>query len=217
MSLQAQAKVLRALEEGTIERVGGNKLITVDVRVLAATNKDLEAEIGRANFRKDLYHRLSVIPIRVSPLRDRREDIPVLTEAFVEDVCGRNGIAKKKVGEDVMNALMMRDWPGNVRELRNTVERLIILSPGQSVDIRVLDTYGGGIQSADGGLLEAGGTFQEFKERAEAAFIKKQLELHRWNISKTAEALDIQRSHLYTKMKRYELMKEGDEEVGEGK
>ncbi len=217
MSLQAQAKVLRALEEGTVERVGGNKLITVDVRVLAATNKDLEAEIGRANFRKDLYHRLSVIPIRVAPLRDRREDISVLTEAFVEDVCGRNGIAKKKVGEDVLNALMMRDWPGNVRELRNTVERLIILSPGQSVDIRVLDTYGGGIQSADGGLLEAGGTFQEFKERAEAAFIKKQLELHRWNISKTAEALDIQRSHLYTKMKRYELMKEGDEEVGEGK
>jgi len=214
MSLQAQAKVLRALEEGKVERVGGTRLIPVDVRVLAATNKNLDEEISKGNFRKDLYHRLSVIPINVPALRDHREDIPVLVEAFVEDVCARNGMAKKTVTADVLEALALRDWPGNVRELKNAVERLVILSSGTAVDIRVLGTFGTAVEAHGSAILDGGGTFQEFKERAEAAFIKRQLELHKWNISKTAEALDIQRSHLYTKMKRYGLMKEGGEEEG---
>ncbi|MBI3585709.1 MAG: sigma-54-dependent Fis family transcriptional regulator [Ignavibacteriales bacterium] len=215
MSLHAQAKVLRALEEGKIERVGGNKLIAVDVRVIAATNKDLDTEIKKGNFRGDLYHRLKVIPIHVAPLRERKEDIPILVQAFIEDVCTRNGMAGKTISGEAMKQLAKLDWPGNIRELRNTVERIVILSSGTSIDIGLLDVSGAQEKGEFGEILNAGGTFQDFKERAEAAFIKKQLELHKWNISKTAEALDIQRSHLYTKMKRYGLMKEGEEEEGQ--
>jgi two-component system, NtrC family, nitrogen regulation response regulator NtrX len=213
MSLQAQAKVLRALEEGNIERVGGNKLIHVDVRVLAATNKNLEEEINQGNFRKDLFHRLNVIPIHAPALREHRDDIPILVDSFIDDVCSRNGIARKTISPEAIAKLQQCDWPGNVRELRNAVERLVILSPGASIDITVLDAFGEKRRSVSEGALEVTGTFQEFKERAEAAFIKKQLEIHKWNVTKAAEAMDIQRSHLYTKMKRYGLMKEGEEEV----
>ncbi len=212
MSGQAQAKVLRALEEGTIERVGGTKLISVDVRVLAATNKNLEEEIRKGSYRNDLYHRLNVIPIHVPPLRERRDDIPVLVKAFIQDVCARNGMAQKTISDQGLLTLSKRDWPGNVRELRNAVERLVILSPGSSIDVSLLVGATGAHGEADD-FLNMSGTFQEFKDRAEAAFIRKQLELHKWNISKTAEALDIQRSHLYTKMKRYGLMRE---EEGKG-
>lgn len=212
MSMQAQAKVLRALEEGKVERVGGNKLIPVDVRVLAATNKKLEEEIAKDHFRKDLYHRLNVIPIHAPALRDHREDIPLLAHAFIDEVCSRNGIAKKTISNEAMNLLMQKDWPGNVRELRNAIERLVILSPGTAINISVLQASGGSQGKEDAELLEISGTFQEFKEKAEAVFIKKQLEIHKWNITKTAEAMEMQRSHLYTKMKRYGLMKEGEEE-----
>jgi DNA-binding NtrC family response regulator len=207
MSLPAQAKVLRALEEQTIERVGGNKLLTVDVRVLAATNKDLLAENKSGSFRNDLYHRLNVIPVHVPPLRERREDIPILVEAFLEDVCARNGFAQRTITEAAIQELTGMEWSGNVRELRNTVERLVILTLGSNIDSPLRAT---GSAAADGleGLAETNLTFQEFKDKAEAAFIKRQLELNGWNISKTAEALDIQRSHLYTKMKRYSLSKE---------
>ncbi len=211
MSLQAQAKVLRALEEGRIERVGGAKLIAVDVRVLAATNKDVQQEIDKGSFRKDLYHRLNVIPLRVPPLRERREDIPILVRAFVDDVCSRNGMAKKTVGEEGLEKLTNREWPGNVRELRNAVERLVILSPGSSLDVGLLEAQGTPAKGDFDGLLNESKTFQDFKDKAEAAFIKKQLDIHKWNISKTAESLDIQRSHLYTKMKKYGLAREGDD------
>jgi two-component system, NtrC family, nitrogen regulation response regulator NtrX len=210
MSLQAQAKVLRALEENTIERVGGTKLISVDVRVLAATNKKLEEEIAKGTFRKDLFHRLNVIPVVVSPLREHVDDISILAQAFSDDVCARNGIARKTVTQDVVDALIQHPWTGNVRELKNTIERLVILSPGSTIDIRVLASFAGGAESSDNALWSSK-TFQEFKDRSEAAFIKKQLEIHKWNISKTAEAIDIQRSHLYTKMKQYGLMKEENE------
>lgn len=210
MSVRAQAKVLRALEEGTIERVGGTKLISVDVRVIAATNKNLDEEIKKGNFRDDLYHRLRVIPIHVPSLRERREDIPLLVKAFVDDVCARNGMARKTIAEDALRRLTGMEWRGNVRELRNTVERLVILSPGTVIDVSFLDISPKTGEGEFGDILAQGGTFQEFKERAEAAFVRLQLEIHKWNISKTAEALGIQRSHLYTKMKRYGLMKEGD-------
>jgi two-component system nitrogen regulation response regulator NtrX len=213
MSLQAQAKVLRALEEGKIERVGGNKMIPVDVRVLAATNKNLEAEIKKGTFREDLYHRLKVIPIHVPPLRERREDIPMLVAAFIDDVCARNGMARKTVSPEVMSELEKRDWPGNVREIRNAVERLVILSQGTTIDMSVLGPPSGYRNDLDN-MLSMMGTFQEFKERAEAAFIRRQLEFNKWNISKTAESLDIQRSHLYTKMKKYGLAKEGETDGG---
>ena len=211
MSLQAQAKVLRALEEGTIERVGGSKLIAVDVRVLSATNKKLEEEINNGNFRNDLFHRLNVIPIHAPALSEHREDISVLVHSFIDDVCSRNGIARKTISHDAIYVLMQRDWPGNVRELKNAVERLVILSHGTSIDLNVLD-IAGSVRRTNSGSLDVSGTFQEFKERAEAAFIKKQLEIHRWNVTKAAEAMEIQRSHLYTKMKRYGLAKEGEEE-----
>lgn len=211
MSLQAQAKVLRALEEGKIERVGGNKLIQMDVRVLAATNKTVAEEIAKGTFRKDLYHRLNVIPLHVPPLRERNEDVPILVRAFIEDVCTRNGMAKRTISEENLSTLANREWPGNVRELRNAVERLVILSAGTTLDVTLLDAPGSSAKGEFDNLLSITGTFQDFKDRAEAAFIKRQLEVHKWNISKTAEALDIQRSHLYTKMKKYGLAREGED------
>jgi DNA-binding NtrC family response regulator len=174
----------------------------------------LDEEIGRGNFRNDLFHRLNVIPIHAPALREHRDDIPVLVQSFIDDVCSRNGIAQKAISSDAINVLFQRDWPGNVRELKNAVERLVILSHGTSIDIAVLDAFGS-TNGVDLGSLDMSGTFQEFKERAEAAFIKKQLEIHKWNITKTAEAMEIQRSHLYTKMKRYGLAKEGEDETKE--
>jgi DNA-binding NtrC family response regulator len=206
MSLNAQAKVLRALEEGKVERVGGSRQIPVDVRVIAATNKDLKEATGANLFRQDLFHRLNVIPIHVPPLRERREDIPLLVTAFTEDICQRNGMALKRFSDEAIRALQAMEWPGNVRELRNMVERLVIMTPGSYIEPSHLESgQGGGSRSGWDDLLGAGGTFQEFKDRAEAAFIKKKLEESGWNISRTAEALDIQRSHLYNKMKKYGL------------
>lgn len=214
MSLQAQAKVLRALEEGTIQRVGGSKTITVDVRVIAATNKNLVEEIKKNTFREDLYHRLNVIPINIPPLRERKEDIPILVTAFIEDICIRNGIAKKTITETVLKELMSLDWSGNVRELRNIIERLVIMSAGTTIDRAEFVTLSLTRKDELDSIIRSSSTFQEFKDKAEAAFIKHQLELHNWNISKTAEALQMERSHLYTKLKKYGLErgKEGESE-----
>lgn len=212
MSMNAQAKVLRALEESKIERVGGTRQIPVDVRVIAATNKNLPDAIRQHLFREDLYHRLNVIPIHVPALRERREDIPILAEAFADEVCRRNGMPAKEFTPEAMRRLQSLEWSGNVRELRNTVERLVIMSGDRTIDAEAIDARSTPSTQAGAAdeLLSAGGTFQEFKDRAEAAFIRKQLEVHGWNISKTAEALDIQRSHLYNKMKKFGL------ERGEG-
>lgn len=211
MSINAQAKVLRALEEGKIERVGGNKQIPVDVRVIAATNKSLRDSIKHNTFREDLYHRLNVIPISVPPLRERREDIPILATAFTMEICQRNGMAHKKFSDDALRKLQGMDWSGNVRELRNIAERLVIMTPGAVIEADQIEQSVGGAKHRGDDLLGIGGTFQEFKDRAEAAFIKKQLETNNWNISRTAESLDIQRSHLYNKMKKFGLAR-GDEE-----
>lgn len=209
MSAATQAKVLRVLEEGKIERVGGSKTIAVDVRVIAATNKNLPEEIEGRNFREDLYHRLNVIPMHVPPLRERREDIPILVEAFIEEICARNGIAPKKISERAMQLLMAMEWRGNIRELRNMVERLVIISPGTMIDDALLDAVRSESKSELEDIIIGSKTFQEFKDRAESAYIKHQLDLHNWNISKAAEAMDIQRSHLYSKMKKYGLEREG--------
>lgn len=208
MSLAAQAKVLRVLEEGKIERVGGSKTIGVDVRVIAATNKNLTNEIGKGNFREDLYHRLNVIPIHIPPLRERREDIPILVNAFIEDVCERNGMAMKTIPDRVMQTLVSMEWTGNVRELRNMVERLVIVSPGNTIDGALLESVRLDRKTELDDIISGSKTFQEFKDRAEAAYIRHMLELHNWNISKTAEAMDIQRSHLYSKMRKYGLERE---------
>ncbi len=208
MSLQAQAKVLRALEEGKIERVGGSKTIPVDVRVIAATNKNLTEEIKKGNFREDLYHRLNVIPITVSPLRDRKEDIPILVNAFIEDTCSRNGIAKKIISQRAMYVLMGMEWRGNVRELRNIIERIVIMSTASEIDLSDLEMLSFAPRDTVEELVQSSQSFQEFKDRAEAAFIKHQLKLHNWNVTKTADALEMERSHLYTKIKKYGLERE---------
>jgi DNA-binding NtrC family response regulator len=208
MSLQAQAKVLRVLEEGKIERVGGNKTIPVDVRVLAATNKNLSEEITKGLFRDDLFHRLNVIPIHVPPLRERREDIPVLVKAFIEDTCSRNGIAPKTISAQAMESLTRMEWGGNVRELRNIVERLVIMTARATIDHADLEILSQKSSDEVEGIIQTSKSFQEFKDRAEAAFIKHQLELHNWHVSKTAEALQMERSHLYTKINKYGLERE---------
>lgn len=208
MSLAAQAKVLRVLEEGKIERVGGNRLISVDVRVIAATNKNLIEEIKKGNFREDLYHRLNVIPINVPPLRDRRDDIPVLAKSFAQDICSRYGITPKKFSERALNYLKGLEYSGNVRELRNIVERLIILTPGNTIEVDMLEPTGLTKGTATDDIIATSKTYQEFKDKSEAAFIKRMLELHKWNISKTAETMDIERSNLYNKIKKYGLERE---------
>jgi two-component system, NtrC family, nitrogen regulation response regulator NtrX len=205
MSMNAQAKVLRALEEGRIERVGGSRTVSVDVRVIAATNKNLLDSVKNGAFREDLYHRLNVIPIRVPSLRERREDIPLLARAFVEEVCAQNGMATKTITDEALRRLQTLEWSGNVRELRNAIERMVIMTPGpiisESEIMMPQPVHHGEAEE----LMVEGLTFQEFKDRAEAAFIKKQLGLSGWNVSKTADILQIQRSHLYSKMKKYGL------------
>ncbi|HSU14313.1 sigma-54 dependent transcriptional regulator [Longimicrobium sp.] len=211
MSLAAQAKVLRALQEGIITRVGGAKPIKVDVRVLAATNKDLEEEIKNGRFREDLFYRLNVIPLHVPPLRERREDIPMLVQHFVQTIARESALKPRQLTDDAVGRLQRMDWPGNVRELRNTIERLLILSGGGAVtgdDVELLvggHMKGGGLSSDLLGCT----TFSEFKEAAERAFIIQKLRENDWNVSETARLLDMPRSNLYKKIERYDLVREG--------
>ena len=211
MSLAAQAKVLRALQEGIITRVGGAKPIKVDVRVLAATNKDLEEEIKAGRFREDLFYRLNVIPLHVPPLRERREDIPMLVQHFVQTIVKESALKPRQFTDDAVQRLQRMDWPGNVRELRNTIERLLILSGSGTVD-------GDDVELLVGGHMKGGGlssdllgctTFSEFKEAAERAFIIQKLRENDWNVSETARLLDMPRSNLYKKIERYDLVREG--------
>ncbi|WP_419802018.1 sigma-54-dependent transcriptional regulator [Mucilaginibacter sp.] len=213
MSLSAQAKVLRALQENKIARVGGEKEIDVDVRVIAATNKDLQKEIEAGNFRMDLYHRLSVILIHVPPLCDRRDDIPLLTKSFLEEICTEYGMPVKKVSEAGIDALKALPWSGNIRELRNMVERLIILSDKviTDADVKAFANPTAPVAS----VTETAGNkqpdfdnfknFQEYKDFAEREYIKFKLEKNGWNVSKTADDIDIQRSHLYSKIEKFGL------------
>ncbi|MFA8341458.1 MAG: sigma-54-dependent transcriptional regulator [Rhodothermaceae bacterium] len=203
MSLQAQAKVLRAIEDSKIERVGGNKKIDVDVRIIAATNKNLEAEIEEGNFREDLFHRLNVIPIAVPALRERKEDIPILVKHFVNIYESKNGLSEKEFTQGAIKLIQNQSFTGNVRELKNLIERILILVPDEKITENNLLPLLGSNRSVNNDFLDPADSFQEFKEKAEKAFIEKQLEINNWNISKTAEVLDIQRSHLYGKMKKY--------------
>lgn len=207
MSLHAQAKVLRAIEEGKIERVGGTSKINVDVRIISATNKDLLSEIQKGNFREDLYHRLNVIPINVPPLRERKEDIPLLVEHFSKIICDKNKFSQKEWTEAAIKTLQGFSWKGNIRELRNFIERIVIMVNSNTISEKEINAYLPASTSAVDEILSTSNTFQEFKEKAEKAFILKQLSLNNWNVSKTAEILGIQRSHLYNKLKKYEIEK----------
>lgn len=208
MSLSAQAKVLRALEENKIERVGGTKTIEVNPRIIAATNKNLQEEIKKGNFREDLYHRLNVIEIYIPPLRERVEDIPLLADYFLKYFCEKYHRPQIKFAESAYKTLQSMKFTGNVRELRNLIERVVILSNKNIIIGEDIINTTAKKSSEFEDMIMASSTFQEFKEKAEKAFILKQLEIHNWNISKTAEALDIQRSHLYGKMKKYGILKE---------
>lgn len=207
MSLQAQAKVLRAIEEGVIERVGGNNKILINVRILSATNKDLVYEISEGNFREDLFHRLNVIPVNVPPLRERKSDIPLLIKHFTKKICNQNKMPHRIFNEDAIELLKSYRWSGNVRELRNIIERIIIMIPQEIIYKEHIKSMLPNIEEKADDFVNISNSFQEFKEKTEKAFIQKQLEINNWNISKTAEILDIQRSHLYNKMKKYNIEK----------
>ncbi|HAL83372.1 MAG TPA: Fis family transcriptional regulator [Mucilaginibacter sp.] len=212
MSQSTQAKVLRALQENKITRVGGEKEIEVDVRVVAATNKDLLKEIENGNFRLDLYHRLSVILIHVPPLTDRKDDIALLTQNFLDEICNDYGMPVKKISDAALEALKLLPWTGNIRELRNMVERLIILSDRTITDADVRAFANPSSPSAAGNGNSPAQTdydrfanFQEYKDFAEREYIKFKLEKNSWNVSKTADDIDIQRSHLYSKIEKFGL------------
>jgi two-component system nitrogen regulation response regulator NtrX len=210
MSVNAQAKVLRVLQDGVVTRIGGAKPIKVDVRVLSATNKNLEEEIAGARFREDLFYRLNVVPIHIPPLRERREDIPLLASHFVRTLSEREGVPPRVLDPSAVEVLATMDWPGNVRELRNTLERLLILSSGPRITVTDVERLGGR-RVADGAslgsLLECK-TFEEFKHAAERAFLLAKLREFDWNVSETARALDMPRSNLYKKIERYGLTRE---------
>ncbi len=211
MSLSAQAKVLRALQENRISRVGGDRSIPVDVRVVAATNKNLLEQIEENEFREDLYHRLSVILVHVPPLRERRDDIPMIAMHFAERLARRNGMPAKTFSPEALEKLKAFDWRGNVRELHNVVERLLILSEGDTVQVRDVERYvqHGGVQGNPiEAMLDQYDEFSAFRDQAEKLFIEHKLMQFDWNISRTAEAIGIQRSHLYNKMNKYSIARD---------
>jgi len=202
MSLKTQAKVLRALEEQAFERVGGRETIKVDVRVIAASNRDLGALIAAGTFREDLYYRLDVIPIEVPALRAHKDDIPVLVDQFIAAFCAENGKRLKKVSGEALAYFLAYDWPGNVRELRNMVERLVIMTPG---DVIGPDDLPAPLRPKD--VAPAGGerarSLKEARDAFERAYILAELRALDWNMTRTADRLGIERSHLYRKIKAY--------------
>lgn len=217
MDLAAQAKVLRVLQSGEVNRVGSEHTFHVDVRVLAASNKDLEREVAGGSFREDLFFRLNVFPIQVPVLDERTDDIPLLAEAFMQAFCGDNGFKPKPISVEVCAALQRRKWPGNVRELKNVIERAVILS-GEEITIADLPedphidpfeepahaaTAGPGAASQGGSGKRP--TLREFREQAERRHIIDTLVEHEWNVSRTAVALGVERTNLHKKIRTYEI------------
>jgi two-component system nitrogen regulation response regulator NtrX len=224
MSQKTQAKVLRVLQEQEVERLGSARTIRVDVRVIAATNKNLEEAIERGEFREDLFFRLNVIPIVVPPLRERRDDIPRLVQHFAKRTADEHNLKPKRVDTAAMEAMQRYRWRGNIRELRNTVERLMIMTPADVVRVDDLPLE---IRSGDAGPRPAaadagtpaarasepqpaGGTLREFKDASERAYLVQKLRENNWNISKTAEIIDTPRSNLYKKLEQYGIKQEVD-------
>jgi two-component system nitrogen regulation response regulator NtrX len=210
MSARTQAKVLRVLQEGEVERVGSAATNKVDVRVIAATNKDLEGEIAAGTFREDLYFRLSVIPIQMSPLRERGEDIPPLVAHFIEVFSTEDHLRKKKFSPEALERLQKYSWKGNIRELRNTVERLLIMTGGDVIGVDDLPEsirYSSELVQSD--HLGAG-TLKEFKEVSERTFLVAKLRENDWNISQTAQVIGTPRSNLYKKLEQYKIAQETD-------
>lgn len=204
MSLRTQSKVLRVLEEQRFEPVGATRPVSVDVRVIAATNKNLEEEITRGNFREDLFYRLNVLPFYVPALRERMEDIPLLADYFLEEFATAYGRRKKQLAPDALEVLRNYPWPGNVRELKNLIERLVIMIPLERIEARHLppELFRETVRATADSVSAAGAaTLQEARARYEREFILRKLEENRWNISRTASAVSLERSHLYRKMR----------------
>ena len=227
MSQKTQAKVLRVLQEQEVERLGSARTIKVDVRVIAATNKNLEEAIQRAEFREDLFFRLNVIPIVVPPLRERREDIPQLVQHFAKLTGDEHNLKPKKFDAAAIDALVRYRWRGNIRELRNTIERVMIMSPGDVVRAEDLPAEVRGGETSRPAAADAAaastqatpagqstppgaGTLREFKDAAERAYLVQKLRESNWNISKTAEVIDTPRSNLYKKLEQYGIKQEID-------
>jgi two-component system nitrogen regulation response regulator NtrX len=220
MSLRTQAKVLRVLQEGEVERIGSQKTIQVDVRVIAATNKDLEAEIAKERFREDLYFRLSVLPIRVPPLRERPEDVQPLVEHFVRQFSSENNFRPRSIAPATLEALRRHHWRGNARELKNAIERLLIMVEGEEIRPEHLgevlrrpapeDPASAAASPAPVPASSAPGTLRDFKEGAERAFLVQKLRENGWNISATANAIGTPRSNLYKKLEAYGISQEKD-------
>src|SRR5512140_2937506 len=205
-----QVKLLRVLQDHEFERVGSSRTQHADVRVIAATNRDLKEEMRAGRFREDLFYRLNVVPLVVPPLRDRREDIPLLVHHFAGTLSEGEGMPPRTFSEDAVERLAAFDWPGNVRELKNTVERILILSSGPRVGAADVDRLLGqrAADNASLGSLAECKTFEEFKEAAERAFLLTKLRETDWNVSETARLLDMPRSNLYKKIERYALTRE---------
>jgi len=199
MSLKTQSKVLRALEEQRVEPVGSNQSTDVDVRIIAATNKKLEDEIGRGAFREDLFYRLNVIPFYVPALRERTEDIPTLASAFLAMFCEEYGRKGKEFSPTAMDVLLTYPWPGNVRELKNLVERLVIVCPSPRIEPHHLppELFRGASKSPQ----KPYESLHEARSAYEREFVLRKLEENRWNMTKAAESLGLERSHLYRKLK----------------
>jgi two-component system nitrogen regulation response regulator NtrX len=200
MSLQTQAKVLRVIETQEFQRVGGNKNIKVDVRVISATNKDLTEEVKKGKFREDLYFRLDVIPLKVPPLKERLDDLPLLVNHFLELFAAEYGQQPKQISPEAIRILQKHTWPGNIRELKNVIERLVIMSPSGTItpeDFLTPDSARSDYFDLD--------SLKDAREMFERDFITRKLEENGWNVSKTAEVLDIERSNLHRKIKAYDI------------
>lgn len=207
MSLKTQAKILRILQEHKFERVGGTETIEVDVRVIAATNKSLEKEIAAGRFREDLYYRLAVIPFHVAPLRERREDIPVLVTAFAREFCAESGVREKTIQPRAMSLLQSYAWPGNVRELRNLVERLVLMTPGGRIGTEDLPDSIRNVEVRDG---PDGESLEGARRAFEREYLLARLREHGWNVSRTAEAIGIARESLSRKIRSHRIETQRD-------
>jgi two-component system nitrogen regulation response regulator NtrX len=211
MSPRTQAKVLRVLQDGEVEPVGMPKTLHVDVRVLAATNKNLDAEIREGRFREDLYFRINTLIIPVPPLRERKGDIPLLIEHFARRFCAENNRRPKSFAPEAIREISALPWRGNARELKGAVERLLIMAEGEVITLEDLGTIRSPMTAAPGPSLSRFRTLQEFKESTERQFLVEKLKENDWNISATAKAIDTPRSNLYKKLEQYGLEKHGRE------
>jgi len=208
MSARTQAKVLRVLQNGEVEPVGAERTIQVDVRVVAATNRNLEDEIAAGRFREDLFYRLNVIPIRTPALREHLEDLPLLVDYFVRRYADQNNYKPKEISPEAMAHLKALPWKGNVRELKNLVERMLILSPGDQITREDVIAATGGARPELSTSLLAVGTLREFRDLSERMFLLHKLEENNWNVTQTAQAIDTPRSNLYKKLDQYDIHRE---------